>query len=548
MFDIPNELFFGHEILTNCKTKFLAKPSLDPLNIENSGGFMKSVMFLVSFLVISCSQTQVKQRDTLKLTILHTNDHHGRFWANKEGEYGLAARATLIKKLRDEVKKNGGEVLLLDAGDVNTGVPQSDLLNAEPDFKGMAAIGYDVMAIGNHEFDNSLQVIKKQQREWARFPFISANIYDKKNKRVFPSHITRDIRGFKVIIFGLTTEDTPKKSRPENSKGLTFRPAVEEAKALVPELRNSADVLIALTHTGHYPNENHGADAPGDVTIARSTKGIDLIVGGHTQKPLFKPDVQNGTIIVQAFEWGKYVGKVDLEIEKGKVTLLDYKLIPVNLKDEKVKIPNDPKMEELLRPFKEKGDKNLLIKIGKADQEFMGKRDVIRSQETNLGNLVARAYKDKFNADLSVLNSGGVRDSIYPGEITIESVLTVLPFGGEVVTTEVKGKDLKSYIEFVATKLNPGSGSFPQMSGVEVIIDRDTKKMQELKVKGALVNDDKIYLMALPEFIAQGGDGYPKLTYRKYGHVDADILKEFIQRKKTLKASEYTPQGYVKLR
>ncbi len=508
---------------------------------------MKSVIFLLSFLIFSCSQSSLKRKDTLKLTILHTNDHHGRFWENKEGEYGLAARATLISRLREEAKKNGGEVLLLDAGDVNTGVPQSDLLNAEPDFKAMSAIGYDVMAIGNHEFDNTLEVIQKQQKEWARFPFISANIYDKNNKRVFPSHISIDIRGFKVIIFGLTTEDTPKKSRPENSKGLTFKPAVEEAKTLVPELRKSADVLIALTHTGHYPDESHGLDAPGDVTIARSTKGIDLIVGGHTQKPLFRPDIQNGTIIVQAFEWGKYVGKVDLQIEKGKVSLLDYKLIPVNIKEEKARIPNDPKIADLLRPFKERGDKSLLIKIGKADREFIGRRDVIRTQETNLGNLIARAYKEKFNADLAIINSGGVRDSIYPGEITIETVLTVLPFGGEIVTTELSGKELRSYIEHVVTKLNPGSGSFPQMSGIEVKINQETKKISELKINGKLLIEEKTYLLALPEFIAKGGDNYPSVIFRKYGYVDANLLKEFILRKVNLKASDYSPKGYVKL-
>ena len=149
---------------------------------------MKSVLYaFVLVLFVSCAQTQ-KKSQVHKLTILHTNDHHGRFWSNRDGEYGLAARATLIQELKDAVKKEGGEVLLLDAGDVNTGVPQSDLLDAEPDFKGMAAIGYDVMAVGNHEFDKPLKTILKQQKEWAKFPFISANIYDAKRQRVFPSH------------------------------------------------------------------------------------------------------------------------------------------------------------------------------------------------------------------------------------------------------------------------------------------------------------------------------------------------------------------------
>lgn len=480
-----------------------------------------------------------------KITILHTNDHHGRFWPNKEGEYGLSARSTLIQEIRDEVKKSGGEVLLLDAGDVNTGVPQSDMLDAEPDFKGMAALKYDVMALGNHEFDNSLEIIKKQQKQWAKFPFISANIYGPNGKRVFPSHISKEINGVKVVIFGLTTEDTPKKSRPENTEGLIFNPAVEEAKILVPKLRKEADVLIGLTHTGHYINGEHGADAPGDVSIARATKGIDLIIGGHTQKPLFKPDLQNGTFIVQAFEWGKYVGRIDLEIRNKKVKMINYELIPVNLKESKVRILPDPKIEKLLKPYKNKGDKFLKNKIGFADEEFIGRREIIRFQETNLGNLISLAFKDKFKADIGIINSGGVRDTLPPGEITIETVMTVLPFGGEIVTAQLDGEELKNYLEFVVTKLNPGSGSFPQISGIRLTLDKEKNQLKQLKINGKAVESKTKYTIALPEFIARGGDNYPPLIYRKYGFTDAEVLKEFIKKKGKIKSKNFAPQKYI---
>jgi 5'-nucleotidase/UDP-sugar diphosphatase len=507
---------------------------------------MKSVIFIAfSVVLFSCSQAPTNKDGAVKLTILHTNDHHGRFWKNNDGEYGLAARATLINQLKADVKKDGGEVLILDAGDVNTGVPQSDLLNAEPDFRGMSAIGYDVMAVGNHEFDKPLIMIQKQQKEWAKFPFISANIY-KGKERVFPSHISKTIGGLRVVIFGLTTEDTPKKSNPKNSVGLTFKPAVEEAKTLVPTLRPNADVLIALTHMGHYPDEKNGADAPGDVTLARKVNGIDVIVGGHTQKPLFEPDIQNGAIIVQAYEWGKYVGKVDLEILHGKVILKSYKLIPVNLKDSKEKIPADEKIEALLKPFKDQGDKSLLIEIGSADAEFVGKRDIVRGQETNLGNLVATAFKDKFKADLSVVNSGGIRDSIYPGKVTIETTQMVLPFAGEIVTTELTGDELKKYLEFVVTNLTPGSGSFPQLSGVEIVIDKAANKIKSLKIAGKPISASRKYLVALPEFIANGGDKYPAVKFRKYGYVDADLLREYIKKIKVLKARNFAPSNDVK--
>jgi 5'-nucleotidase/UDP-sugar diphosphatase len=500
-----------------------------------------STVFLVVFSLNASAYTKGK---TYKFTVLHTNDHHGRFWANKEGELGLAPRATLIQEIREEVKKEGGTVLLLDAGDVNTGIPQSDLQNAEPDFKGMSLIGYDVMALGNHEFDNPLSTIF-QQREWAKFPFVSANIYDKKTgKRVFPPFVNLNADGLKITVLGLTTEDTPMKSRPHNTKDLLFKPAVEEAKLLVPEIRPNADVLIALTHMGHYPNEAHGRDAPGDVTLARKVNGIDIIVGGHTQKPLFEPDIQNGSIIVQAYEWGKYLGRIDLEFLDGKLTLKDYKLIPVNLKDSKKSIKPHDKLLSFLRPFKEKGDKSLLVKLGTAEGEFFGTRDIIRKQETNLGNLVTRAYREKFGAHVGLSNSGGIRDSILPGDITMETILTVLPFGGEIVTAELTGEELKKYIAFIVVHQTPGSGSFPQLSGVEVSMEKN--KIKSLKVNGKEVEAKKRYSLALPEFIANGGDKYPVISHRKYGHIDADILKEYIQAKKTVRSKDYAPTGYIR--
>jgi 5'-nucleotidase/UDP-sugar diphosphatase len=497
---------------------------------------------LVLLTQIACASTKTKP---LKLTILHTNDHHGRFWPNKDGELGLAARATLIQQIRDEVKKDGGHVLLLDAGDVNTGIPQSDLQQAEPDFKGMALIGYDVMAVGNHEFDKPFEVLLKQQ-DWAGFPFISANIYHKESgERIFPSHVTKDIDGYKVTIFGLTTEDTPVKSNPLNTANFKFIPAVEEARQLVPQLRKEADVLIALTHMGHYENETHGADAPGDVTLARQVNGIDMIVGGHTQKPLFQPDIQNGTIIVQAHEWGKYVGRVDLEIVEGKVLLKDSKLIPVNLKTSEIRIQADAYVESVLRPFKEKGDASLGVEIGSVNGDLIGQSIIIRNGETNLGNLVTKAYKEKFKADLALSNSGGIRTTIPTGKITYETVLTVLPFGNQLAIAELTGAELKTYLESVLFIMK-GTGGFPQISGAEIVANTTEKKITHFKINGQDLVADKKYLLALPEFTAGGGDKYPAIPFRKTGFVDADILKDFILSRGSIDIAEFAPSGYLK--
>src|SRR5690606_28639689 len=121
-----------------------------------------------------------------------------------------------------------------------------------------------------------------------------------------PSHVVKELEDLKVTVFGLTTEDTPMQSSREHTKNFDFIPAVEEAKKIVPVLRKDTDVLIALTHMGHYENETHGLNAPGDVTLARNVPGIDIVVGGHTRTPLFKPSIENDTILLHAGEWGKY--------------------------------------------------------------------------------------------------------------------------------------------------------------------------------------------------------------------------------------------------
>jgi 5'-nucleotidase/UDP-sugar diphosphatase len=506
--------------------------------------FLFPAFFILTLATSACAYTKGK---TYKLTILHTNDHHGHFFPNKDGEYGLAARATLIKELRDQIRKDGGHVLLVDAGDVNTGTPQSDMLDAEPDFKGMRELEYDVMALGNHEFDNSLETIFKQ-RHWAGFPFISANIYYRNtSRRVFPSHIEKTVDDLKVTLFGLTTEDTPIKSNPVYSKNLRFVPVVEEAKKIVPSLRKNTDVLIAITHAGHYPDENRGSNAPGDVAIARAVPGIDLIVGGHTQVPLFQADRQNGTIIVQAQDWGKYVGRVDLEILDGKVSLKEYKLIPVNIKGSAVRIAQDTNMEQFLKPFKEQGDAALSVEVGATEVFLNGERNVVRMGETNMGNLIAQAYRAKFNADIGISNSGGIRASIAVGKITLENIMTVLPFGNEVGTAELTGEELVKYLTTVVHTLAPKpsetapGGAFPQLAGIEMTANRELKTITDVKIGGVSIDLKKTYKIAIPKFMgADGGDGFPKLaTFKAFGFIDATILMDYIAVRKVIKASDF---------
>lgn len=531
---------------------------------------------LVAVAVLAgCAQTGPYQQDrTYRLTILHTNDHHGHFWKNADGEYGLAARKTLVDRIRAEVKAQGGYTLLLDGGDVNTGVPESDLLDAEPDFKGMNKLGYDAMAVGNHEFDKPLSVLKKQAR-WADFPLLSANVYQG-GQRLFKPYQIFNLGGIKVAVMGLTTDDTWKLVNPDNIKGVEFRNPIEEASRLVPELRAQADVVIAATHMGHYEDGRHGVNAAGDVEMARAVKGIDLIVGGHSQNPVCmkaenvtdkeyvpggpcRPDRQNGAWIVQAHEWGKYVGRADFEFRNGQLRLVKYALIPVNLMksvkapDGKVVktaytelIPEDQHMLAYLKPFQDKGQEKLGVEVGRTDGKLEGDRAVVRKEPTNLGVLLATAMMEKAKADVAVLNSGGIRDSLPAGVVTYRDVLKVQPFASTLVYADLSGKELTDYLA-AAARMTPGAGAFPQFAGVRLLIENG--ELKSARIKGQPIDPTRTYRLATNSFVAAGGDGYPKLAelrgFVNTGFVDADILKDFIVARSPLRTADFRPGDAV---
>ncbi|REG81011.1 bifunctional UDP-sugar hydrolase/5'-nucleotidase UshA [Marinomonas pollencensis] len=523
------------------------------------------IIFSVIALIAGCTVMTPRQPDwqpdkEYHLTILHTNDHHGHFWKNRQGEYGMAARKTLVDNIREEVALDDGHLLLLSGGDINTGVPESDLQNAEPDFKGMRLLGYDAMAIGNHEFDNPLAVLREQQA-WAGFPFLSANVFDEKTgKPLFQAYKIFQEGDLKVAVVGFTTDDTVKQGNPENLKGVEIRSPIEVAKKLIPKLAEQADLIIAVTHMGHYDNGQHGSNAPGDVALARAVPGIDVIVGGHSQDPLFKPDVQNGTLILQAHEWGKYLGRLDLMIKNGAIESSHYQLIPINLQKKSVtkkdisqrvllddKIAEDPSMIALLTPYQDKGQKELSVKLGKAEGRFIGDRHSVRYRATNLGNLITRAMMEKTKADIGIMNSGGIRDDLPKGIITYKSVLQVQPFGNLVSYVDFSAQELTDYLSAVAS-IPPGTGGFAQIQGVSLTLENG--QATNIKVAGQALDSTRQYRVALNDFSASGGDGYPKITqhpgFVNSGYTDADVLKDYIHSHSPLATQDYAPTGAIK--
>ncbi len=532
--------------------------------------------FLLTSLLIAltaCSSFSTQSNSVKYLTLLHTNDNHGRFWHNEQGEYGMAARKTLIDQLRANAKAKGHAVLLLSGGDINTGIPESDLQHAEPDFKGMSIIGYDAMAIGNHEFDNPLPVLEQQQK-WSNFPFLSANIIDKSSGETrYQAYKIFEKNNLKIAVIGLTTTDTAKIGNPQYIGELEFIDPTKITAKLVPAIKKqyNPDIIIAVTHMGHYVDANFGINAPGDVTMARNLpKGtLDIIVGGHSQEPICmkatnvadnsfapgkacQPDLQNGTWIMQAHEWGKYVGKAEYKLEDGKLTLLNYTLLPVNLYiDDKNGnkqlvadyIEPNKSLQDMLAVYQAKGAAQIAGKIGTVDAELEGDRNKVRYQQVNLARVIIAAQMQSVNADFGIISGGGIRDSITAGDVSYKDILKVHPFKNRITYIDMTGQALFDYLSIV-TSFPADSGAYLQY--YKLSFKRNNDVLTDVKIDGKPLDMTKTYRMSINSYNASGGDGYPTLTDKKgfisTDDTDAQALKRFFEQHSPIKAADYAPQ------
>ncbi|ABZ77914.1 5'-nucleotidase [Shewanella halifaxensis HAW-EB4] len=519
-----------------------------------------------------------EEHNCTKFTVLHTNDNHGRFWENKHGEYGMAARKALVDQIRAEVTENGGQTLLFSGGDINTGVPESDMQDAEPDFFGMNLIGYDAMAVGNHEFDNALEVMDKQRRS-SDFPWLAANIYktelDENNAeqlvRYFDAYKIFDVNGLKIAVIGLITKDTETIGNPDYIEGFVFTDPKDEIKKVIAEIKeaNAADIIFAATHMGHYADGQSGDSAPGDVAMARALeKGqLQAVFGGHTSNPVCMeagtnnyadfqpgdaclPDQQNGTYIMNAEKWGKYVARADFEVVSGEVRLVSYNLIPVNLKvkDENgnrvlvgKEIKPDLYVKALLHPYQAKGDELLGEKVATTEAELSSKGS--NEMQNQLGHLIGESHRLSVGsgADFAVMNAGGIRAPFEAGDITYRDVLTVQPFSNSITINTMTGKEVNDYLNVIAS-IQEGDGGYAQLRGVEMVVDCEAKTVDISKLGGKTFSPTDTYSFTVPSYSASGGDGYPKLTNAiDTGIDDALALKAHLEAIKHVAASDYQP-------
>ncbi|HBK69680.1 MAG TPA: multifunctional 2',3'-cyclic-nucleotide 2'-phosphodiesterase/5'-nucleotidase/3'-nucleotidase [Firmicutes bacterium] len=457
------------------------------------------------------------------ITILHTNDMHGRIEPGDYDGMGLPKLTTLVRELKAE----NPHLLLLDAGDTIHGRTFTNLVKGESMIKLMNVIGYDAMVPGNHDFNYGYTRLVELAEQTANFPILCANV-KKNGKFLFQPYFIKEVNGKKIAIFGLTTPETLYKSHPNNTKGLDFIHPSKAAAEMVTELKKQADFIIALVHLGLDAGSEYTSEQ-----LAKEVGGINLIVDGHSHTRLPTGKMVGPTLIVQAGEYNKNLGRVEVSFTTTNIEMR----ASLIAKEETANTSEDPEILRLIADENKSQENILRTVIGETTVELIGERQLVRTGETNLGNLLTDAMRILSGADLALTNGGGIRASIARGEITLEEVLEVLPFGNTVVVKEIKGADIISCLEHGTAKYPEANGSFPHVSGLSYIIDLAKpagQRITDVKVNGRPIILTQTYTVATNDFMASGGDGYtwfaPAKNAGELGGLD-EILAEYIRSK-----------------
>ncbi len=422
------------------------------------------------------------------LSVLHINDLHSRILpvnkydstcgdkdlAENKCFGGFARVSQALNDRRDALEADGGNVLVLDAGDQFQGSLFYTNYKGEAAVELMNMTGFDVMTIGNHEFDDGPETLLNFINK-ANFPIVGANTIassDSILRGKYASSIVLERGGEKIGVIGALAEDTDETSSPGD--GITFFDTANVVQPIVDRMQaQGVNKIILLSHLG----------VPRDKQVAAQLTGVDVIVGGHSHTLLSNsndraegpypviataPDGKE-VPIVQAYAYSKFMGELNLTFDdegnlkgwSGDTVLLDNSF------------PEDAKMKariaEMNKPLAEIQKRE----VGVASSVIEGSRSVCRAAECEMGNLVADAMLERVNANggdavIALQNGGGVRASIDAGPVTMGEVLTVLPFQNSIATFKLKGDDFIAALENGLSKVEEGAGRFPQVSGARI--------------------------------------------------------------------------------
>ncbi len=491
-----------------------------------------TLVFLLLFSQLFC--------ENLKLDIMFTNDIHGgidRYEATfMNPDFppvlgGGASAATYIKEVRELTDGEERDNLLIDAGDFFQGHPVGTVSNGRAVIRFMNQIGYELMVIGNHEYDIGEEELIKTLK-LAEFPILSCNIINKSTGELVDyaiPYLILEKLGLRIGIIGVTTTDTELMSFPEHIKNIDFTNAKEALEKYIPIVKEQdVDLLIVVGHMGlpYNPEPAYqsryvknkdvekerywGYDSQ---ELAHEVEGIDLFIGGHMHKGFYEPweDPDTHTLVIQGYAYGSNVGHITLLIDKDTKTLAGweppaYDGILVTLFEDEL-IP-DPVFSDTILAMTAEAEKGM--------DDVIGQSSIHLSRDGNgpqnlVGNLVVEAMNAEMKTDFAFMNLGGIRADLPLGPITYRDVFNVLPFDSQIVVFECDGKFLKELIE----RRVEGSRHGLRTAGIKVVIDRhrpDFDRVVDLWIGDEYWDPNKIYRVATSDFLMQGNAGLTELT------------------------------------
>jgi 5'-nucleotidase len=486
--------------------------------------FVRRTALALTLLAVAFLAAAAQERNecNVKVTLLQVNDVY-QFAPVDQGKKGGLARVLTLKK---SIQQENPNTLFLMAGDTISPSVESITLKGAQMIDAWNTAGLDYATFGNHEFDFGPDVLKQRIQE-SKFNWVAANVIDKTTNRPFadvPPFVIREFGGVKIGIFGLVLPETKTTSRPGDN--VEFRNPCETAKEIVSKLHaQGIKVVVALTHLSMRE----------DKEVARCAD-VDVIIGGH-EHTLLESHAGSAPIFKMTAD-ARELGRIDLNISPttGELESIDWKVIPV---DNAI-----AESTEFTAVYQRYAGllKELATPIGRSTVPLDARSLESRTQETNVGNFVADAFRKATAADVALINGGSIRaDSIIgPGRLTTRDLLSILPFKNKLVKIEITGATLRAALEHGVSRSAEDSqpGGFPQVSGIQFSFDASRKsgaRIVEVKVNGQPLDDLKSYTLTTTSFLAlDGGDGYTMFKDAKViippdrAPVDVDVVKTAI--------------------
>jgi 5'-nucleotidase len=468
----------------------------------------------LAVVLVACASVGGRDpNDLVRLTLLQINDHYVLDPVDGGRRGGMARLATLVR----EIKRENPNTVFVLSGDFLSPSVESTYLQGAQMIGALDAIGLDFATFGNHEFDFGPTVLLDRMRE-SKFRWLSANVLDRRSGRPFGTaapDTVLTLGGLRVGFFGLTTAETARTSRP--GPDVVFEPAIAAGRQVGTSLRaRGAMVVVAVTH-----------QAMADDKALAAAADVDVILGGHEHEPLVAEEGK--TLITKAGSDARYLVQIDLWLSRdGRLAERSWRFREVSRR-----VPPDPAVEQLVRAYAGRIDRELDTVVGRTTVPLEALTTRIRTRESNLGDLVADALRERLASDVAVINGGAIRGNrtVPPGPLTRRDVGGLLPFTDVVLKLELRGRQLRDALEHGLAQTDREGGGFLQISGARIVWDPRRPSGERLVtavVGGRPLADDALYTVAVPSYLARGGDGFRVFTQTRV-LIDAASAPQLLQ-------------------